>query len=146
MGSAFILIFFRLGLVLILFVSPVSVLAQEDCEFGVLEAPFGGLVGKSVCDIAEGGVVNYFQIIINALTAIIIAVGLIVVTIGGYYYMTAGGNADRISRSKSLILGAISGIALALLAYTILNFISPQFAEKAEQPKLVPVGVPAKAP
>jgi len=100
-----------------------------SCDFGNLEMPIGSFRG-SVCDAAKGGLAGYVGTIATIITAIIIISGLIIVIIGGYVYMTAGGNAQQVSTAKGLIVGALGGIALALLSYLILKSISPQFVGK----------------
>ncbi|MFH1173153.1 MAG: hypothetical protein V1692_01325 [bacterium] len=42
---------------------------------------------------------------------------------GGYTWMTAGGNDDKVSRAKDVIRNAIIGIAVLLAAWGITNFV-----------------------
>lgn len=57
-------------------------------------------------------------------TAIIIPLAVIVIVAAGIIYMTSGGNPDRIGLAKKMILGALSGVALLLLARIFLvNFL-----------------------
>lgn len=96
-----------------------------DCEWGALEAPLPGVDGKTVCDIANlpAPITNYAETLVNYFIAIIISVGLIAIVIGGYIYMTAGGNATRVGSAKAVIIAALVGILLALTSYTILETI-----------------------
>lgn len=50
---------------------------------------------------------------------------LFMLTIGGFVYMTSGGNTATLSRAKGYISDALIGLILALLAYLILNVINP---------------------
>ena len=61
--------------------------------------------------------------IIRGLLITIGAVGLIAIIIGGYQYITAGGNAEQAAKGKNTVLGALIGIALAFAAYAIIRFI-----------------------
>ena len=92
---------------------------------------------------ARGGVVGFIGVIINLLLALVVGAGLIVFVIAGYRYMTAGGDGHKVSSAKSLMGAALLGIVLAIAAQMILNIISPQFAEKVENPVLK---FPTKAP
>ncbi len=51
----------------------------------------------------------------------IIAVALIIY--GGYYWLTAAGNEERITKAKKIILNTVIGLVIILLAWAIVNFI-----------------------
>ena len=53
-----------------------------------------------------------------------IMAAVVSIVIGGYIYMTAGGDADRVRTAKVWIGSAILGIILALLAWLILASIA----------------------
>ncbi|KKR18378.1 MAG: hypothetical protein UU65_C0002G0187 [candidate division CPR2 bacterium GW2011_GWC1_41_48] len=48
---------------------------------------------------------------------------ILITTFGGFLYMTSGGNPDSISNAKSWILGAITSMAVLLLAKVIFNTV-----------------------
>lgn len=50
---------------------------------------------------------------------------LFMLSVGGFIYMTSGGNTATLSRAKSYIADALIGLVLALLAYLILFTINP---------------------
>jgi hypothetical protein len=52
--------------------------------------------------------------------------GVLMVIIGGYYKITAGGNAEQSTKGTEMIWAAIIGIALLFGAYLLLNTINPQ--------------------
>ncbi len=107
------------------------------CAFGSFEMPFlDKQKTLDVCQFISNGsskpnafnaLVLILNEIANYLTAVIVAVGLVVITFGGYRYMTAGGDGNKISSAKTIIATALIGITLAMLAWLILNTISPQF-------------------
>ena len=108
---------------------------EGPCRFGELEAPLPGFEGMDVCEIVDkyttpddelGALKAYINVVAAIVTALIVAIGLIMVIVGGYIYMTAGGSADKISQSKTIIGSALLGIVLALTAFLILNTINPQ--------------------
>jgi len=118
---------------------PTATHAASSCEFGDLEVTLPGDVfgaGSDICDIVDdnltnngggftGAVRSYANVIANLIIATIVILGLIMVVLGGYFYMTAGGSGDRVSTAKTIIGGALLGIALALATYLILNTINP---------------------
>ncbi len=61
----------------------------------------------------------YLALVFMALVAIFM------ITLGGYNYLTAFGNAERAKGGKSMILAAIGGLVVGLLSYVLLNFINP---------------------
>jgi len=117
------------------------------CAFGDIEAPIPGGPSGDVCLwVARNNsspLLTYARFFAQALIALTVAAGIVMVVIGGYVYMTAGGSAERIGRAKSIVGMAILGIALALTGFIILNTISPQFAADVEEPILT---APSPAP
>lgn len=115
------------------------------CQFGKFEALAEVLGGKSVCDFLGDGtkdsgklegnpLMKTFTFIANALLALTVGAGLIMVVWSGYLYMTAGGSGEQITTAKSRLRTALIGIILAMAAFLILNTISPQFASDLDEP------------
>ncbi len=50
---------------------------------------------------------------------------LLMTVLGGYYYMTSGGNAEQAAKGQEMIWGAIIGLVLLFAAYLILRTINP---------------------
>ena len=117
---------------------------------GLLTAPFVYAVGwgsletisvggrKDIAEITSygGGLVRFINVVIRYVLAVAVGLGLIVIVVGGYIYMTAGGNAQRVSTAKSVIGMALLGIVLAVAASLLLNTISPQFSGQVQEPVL----------
>src|SRR5207248_485956 len=103
--------------------------------FGVMEVEIPG-INKNIDALVSNGspMLTYFKFIFQLFLAIIVIIGLIMVVIGGYIYMTAGGDGSRLQLAKSFISSALLGIVLALSSYLILNTISPQFASDLKEP------------
>lgn len=74
----------------------------------------GSLLGKYVTAL--------FNFFIGALS-VLAAVFLIY---GGYIWITAAGNATRVSRAREIIFGSFIGLFLGLGSYMLLNFINPE--------------------
>lgn len=123
-----ILTFFILFASLIL--QPLTVQAQAAPKPTPVYGYFEVLQNKTSIDAfleANKGnpVTSFMGYIVNLITAVIVFIGLIVITIGTYFYMTAGGEADGAKKGKVFITSALLGIALALTAWIILNTINP---------------------
>lgn len=65
--------------------------------------------------------------IINILLLVAGAVAVIYIIIGGYQYVTAGGNADTASQARSTILNALIGLIIIFAAYAIVAFVLKKF-------------------
>ncbi len=114
---------------------PVSYAAEADkVNFGDLEVPLES-DKKSVDDIAKDGLLPYVAIVIKFVTVSIIIIGVIMIVVGGFTYMTAGGDSGKLGQAKTFIGAALLGIILALASYLILNTISPQFTSDLKEPK-----------
>lgn len=120
--------------------APTLVFAADPCdvEFGCFEAPLPGVSETTINDFVKNhkgeALLYYVNFIVKLITGIIVLLGLIMVVIGGYVYMTAGGNANQVGKAKTIIGGALLGIILALTSFLILNTISPQFASGLKEP------------
>lgn len=130
-GYLFFLIIFLLG--------PCLVLAQQP-TFGEFEVPLSSDLPSSIDVLAQdsNAIVRYMSAAFNVATALIVGVALILIVVAGYLYVTAGGNAQRVSFAKSLVGTSLLGIILALTAYIILDLFSPRFASQLQQPSPPP--------
>lgn len=111
---------------------------KDGGEFGCFEVGIPGQgdakPGSSIEKFIDKDtpLITFVGTIINIITGIIVAIGVIVILVAGYVYMTAGGSGERVSLAKTMIGSALFGIILALVAWTILNTISPQFTNPVE--------------
>lgn len=84
--------------------------------------------GTSICAIVKslGGSSGtnafgaFIGILVNIVTAMVVMAAVVNIVIGGYIYMTAGGDASRVQLAKTWIMAALLGIIIALAAYMIL--------------------------
>ncbi|OGZ33480.1 MAG: hypothetical protein A3I88_00115 [Candidatus Portnoybacteria bacterium RIFCSPLOWO2_12_FULL_39_9] len=70
------------------------------------------------------------QIIVNAinwLTGIVATVSVIVILIGGVYWITAGGDEERVKSSRRWMVGGIGGLIIALAAWAIVKVVTEKF-------------------
>lgn len=79
-----------------------------------------GLLRGKVGDLA-----GYLNIIYNFLISIVGVVAGVFILIGGFQYLTAGGDAARVTGAKKRIGNALIGFILALSSYLLLNTINP---------------------
>ncbi|PIS04568.1 MAG: hypothetical protein COT81_05725 [Candidatus Buchananbacteria bacterium CG10_big_fil_rev_8_21_14_0_10_42_9] len=61
--------------------------------------------------------------IIRAILGLVGSLALLVFIYGGFTWMMAAGNEDKIKKGKDMILWASLGIAVILLSYTLVSFV-----------------------
>ncbi len=71
----------------------------------------------------EAQVGNVAQNIINVVIAVLGIVAVLFVVIGAVGYTTSQGDPAKTKKARDTILYAILGVVLAVLAYTIVNFV-----------------------
>ncbi len=53
-------------------------------------------------------------------------IAVIVILIGGFKWMTAGGSEDKIGAAKKLLISGLIGLVIVIMAYAIANFVITQ--------------------
>lgn len=86
----------------------------------VESAVTGAVVGR-VRDLAD-----YLNTVYNWLISIVGIVAAVMLMIGGFQYLTSGGEAGRVKQAKERIGNALIGLVLAFSSYLLLNTINPQ--------------------
>lgn len=76
----------------------------------------GGATETTTIEVRIKNIVNIFLYIIGVLSVIMIIVG-------GLRYTTSAGDSSRIKAAKDTIMYAVIGLAVALVAYAIVNFV-----------------------
>lgn len=61
--------------------------------------------------------------VIRAVLGVIGSIALLMFFIGGFMWLTAGGNADRIKRAKDILIWSILGLVVIFSAYAIVQFV-----------------------
>ncbi len=72
-------------------------------------------------------------IIIRVITwvlAIVLAIDVLMMIIGGFLYITSAGNEDRAKKGRTTVINAIIGLVIIILAYVIANIISSFFGQE----------------
>ncbi len=93
---------------------PVETFAQTD--FGVTE------VEESI-DLGGGDFALVVTKIIRALLGFLGLIAVIVVLYGGFTYMTAGGNEEKITKGKKILINGLIGLTIIFFSVAIVQFI-----------------------
>lgn len=85
--------------------------------------PFGlEVVGGSV-GLGGGDVRETAGRIINVALGFLGIIAVVIVLIGGFKYMVSGGNEEKTSEAKNMIVAGIIGLAIILSAWAITTFV-----------------------
>lgn len=61
--------------------------------------------------------------IIRAFMGLLGIVAVVIILLGGFKWMTAGGNEEKVGEAKKLIISGIIGLVIIMSAYAIANFV-----------------------
>ena len=112
-----------LGL-LSLVVIPSVVFAQQDPitnSFGYAQEIGGGAFGTA--DLRDT-IVS----LVNVLLGFLGIIAVIIILWGGFKWMTAGGNEEKVGEARSLIIAGIIGLAIIIASFAISRFVIQSFS------------------
>lgn len=115
-----LVIFLTLGIV---FAGPfIFVPSQAAACSGAAQCISGGagLAGKTS---STSDLNNVIKNILNLLSVIVGIIAVIMIIVGGFRYITSGGDSSAISGAKNTILFAIIGLVIVVLAQTLVYFV-----------------------
>jgi len=72
------------------------------------------------------GFPEYLRALYNLFIGVVGILAVIMIMAGGFQWLLAAGNTQRISGAKTTIISAIMGLVLALMSYTMLSLINPK--------------------
>jgi len=61
--------------------------------------------------------------LVKAFLGVIGALAILVIVYGGVLYIVSAGNEESLKKAKGAVTGAVIGLAVALLAYVIVDFV-----------------------
>ncbi|USN53418.1 MAG: hypothetical protein H6760_04665 [Candidatus Nomurabacteria bacterium] len=79
----------------------------------------GGSVGLGTADLKDT-VINIIQWVLG----IVALIAVVMIIIGGFQWMTAGGNDEKVEKAKKIISSAVVGLIIVLLAWAIVVFVA----------------------
>lgn len=98
--------------------------AAGSADYGTI--PSLSSINKGVSGSAVFGSSNLSEIIAGVISVILGFLGVITVLIilwGGFIWMTAAGEPDKVDKAKKMIYSGIIGLVIIFAAYAIANFV-----------------------
>ena len=103
-----------LGLASSLFLGVMATPALAQVDLGLSYAVDIGLGSKDVRTTVSQ--------IIKVFLGLLGIIAVVIVLMGGFTWMTAGGNEEKVTKAKDMIIAGIIGLAIILAAYAIAGF------------------------
>lgn len=103
-----------------------SVIGSALLPFAVKAATIEPLLGLNYASTSGLGTRDFRETISSIINVTLSLLGVIVLCIiiyGGFLWMTAGGNDDKVADAKKWIFGGIIGLVIILSAYAIAQFV-----------------------
>ena len=116
--------YFALATTSLLSLLPLLAKAQEaeNLYFGtefIGEIQTGGYLGTRDIRAVIAG-------IINVIMGFLGIIAVIIILIGGFMWMTAGGNEEKVGKAKKMIMSGIIGLVIVIAAFAIARFVVTQ--------------------
>ncbi|MDD2807277.1 MAG: hypothetical protein PHW95_02005 [Patescibacteria group bacterium] len=82
---------------------------------------YGTYTGLGTKDLREG-----IMAIVNVLMGFLGIIAIIIILYGGFTWMTAGGNEEKVSQAKKIITAGIVGLVIIFISFAIASFVITQ--------------------
>lgn len=89
-----------------------------------LQSASGSTLPQPVSINNRSDVINLIALVISWALYLSGAVAVVFVIIGGYRYLTAGGNEETATKGRKAVVNAIIGLVIIILAYVIINVVT----------------------
>ena len=93
---------------------------QAACE------AIGKTWNGSSCGDGEAKINNTVENLVRILSVVVGIIAVIMIIVGGFHYITSGGDSNKVSTAKNTIIYAIIGLVIAVLAQVIVGFVIDQ--------------------
>jgi hypothetical protein len=109
---------------------PAAVNAQiHEIKCGANSAATGEDSNRNGCAEVPKNAPSLHDIIartINLISSLVAVVSVIMIMVGGFRYVTSGGDTNRVATAKTTIINAIIGLVIAFFAQVIVKFVIGQ--------------------
>ncbi|MBI4435118.1 hypothetical protein HY630_00450 [Candidatus Uhrbacteria bacterium] len=118
-----------LGAAMVLSLGAVALVGAPDVSAQALTSDelFGGSVDgdefASTAGLGEADLVDTIAQIIRIALGFLGVISVVIILLGGFKWMTAGGNDDKLKKAKQLLFSGIIGLVIIISAYAIASFV-----------------------
>ena|SRR5690606_26795327 len=104
-------------------VSAVAPMVQSDVAYAQFDEGLEGGLTATGQDGKVESVDSVVKLAVNVLLYVVGAVSVIMIIVGGFKYVTSGGDSSGVTSAKNTILYAVIGLVVAVLAFALVNFV-----------------------
>jgi len=108
------------------------IVAPSAGAVNVFDPCSGGASDSAICQSSGDTVAGFLSTGVNLLLYILGAIAVVMIIVGGIYYVVSGGDATATTKAKNTILYSVVGLIVALLAYAIVNFVISSFTSSVK--------------
>jgi hypothetical protein len=125
---------YLLGAVIALSIGALLLIGIDNAHAQALQYDelFGGTEGgdfASTAGLGDANLVDTIAQIIRIALGFLGVIAVVIILLGGFKWMTAGGNDDKVKDAKKLIFSGIIGLVIVLSAYAIASFVISSIAD-----------------
>lgn len=102
--------------------------AAHAATSGTMDASELGLSYGASIGLGSTDVRSTIAAIIRVAMGLLGIVAVVIILVGGFKWMTAGGNEDQVGEAKKWIFSGIIGLAIILSAYALASFVITQLS------------------
>jgi len=99
--------------------APLAVAIPADAQTAFSVESVGSKLGLGDADLKDT-VLN----ILNLVLGLLVLVAVVMIIIGGFTWLTAAGNEEKVDRAKKIISAAVIGLIIVLLAWAVVIFVA----------------------
>ncbi len=97
---------------------------QQACES--IHGPGSWDAGSNSCSDGEQQLNGVINRVVNLFSVIVGIAAVIMIIVGGFLYVTSGGDSSKLTNAKHTIVYALIGLVIAALAQIIVRFVLDQ--------------------
>ena len=126
---------FLLVVFLVLVLMPMAVSAAEltkpklSVQLGDTVFPFETVSCEPGKDCQIGWIGQYVGALYRYGVGLAAILAVVMIMVGGFLWLTSGGNQNQVSRAKEFIVSALTGLLLALFSFMILYTVNPRLVQ-----------------
>jgi len=102
---------------------PVSARAQETVVTPTTVAPINNIANQWEPLGQNTTLANALSTILTWFFGFLAAITLVLVIYAGVLYLTAGGNEEQTKRAKTILIDAVAGLIVILIAFALVNWV-----------------------
>ncbi len=104
-----------------------SLFPDRVCDGAAAKSPTCQEANKQRAD--ENPIANLIGQAANIIALVAGAVAVVMIILAGYQFVTSGGNSEAVTKARGKIVGAIIGLIIIALAWTIIRLVTDNVLE-----------------